>query len=112
MPAHHVSFYVSIMSETATGDQREAGRYKIRLKGHLDSRWSAWFDGLGLTHESDGTTIISGLVADQAALHGLLQKVRDIGLPLISVTRIEPDQPDTPIAPPISAQQSTQGERR
>jgi hypothetical protein len=112
MLAHHVSFYVSIMSETATGDQREAGRYKIRLKGHLDSRWSAWFDGLGLTHESDGTTIISGLVADQAALHVLLQKVLDIGLPLISVTRIEPDQPGIPIAPTTNAQQSTQGERR
>ena len=112
MLAHHISFYVSIMSETATGDQREAGRYKIRLKGHLDSRWSAWFDGLGLTHESDGTTIISGLVADQAALHGLLQKVRDIGLPLISVTRIEPDQPGIPIALPTNPQQSPEGERR
>jgi hypothetical protein len=100
------------MSETATGDHRQAGRYEIRLKGHPGSRWAAWFDGFGLTHQSDGTTIISGLVADQAALHGLLQKVRDIGLPLISVTRIEPDQPDIPIAPPISAQQSTQGERR
>ena len=99
------------MSETATGDHREAGRYEIRLKGRLDPRWAAWFDGLGLTHESGGTTIISGLVADQAALHGLLQRVRDIGLPLISVTRIEPDQPDIPIAPPISAEQSTKGER-
>ena len=93
MLAHHISFYVSIMSEIATGDQREAGRYEIRLKGHLDSRWTAWFDGLGLTHESDGTTIISGLVADQAALHGLLQKVRDIGLPLISVNPTSPIYP-------------------
>jgi hypothetical protein len=112
MLAHHISSYVSTITETATGDDREAALYEIRLKGRLDPRWAAWFDGLGLTHESDGTTIISGLVADQAALHGLLQKVRDIGLPLISVTRIEPDQPDIPIAPPISAQQSTQGERR
>jgi hypothetical protein len=112
MPAHHISSYISIMSETTTGDHREAGRYEIRLKGRLDPRWAAWFDGLSLTHESDGTTLISGLVADQAALHGLLQRVRDIGLPLISVTRIEPDQPDIPIAPPTSAQQFTQGERR
>jgi hypothetical protein len=111
MPAHHISSYISIMSETTTGDHREAGRYEIRLKGRLDPRWAAWFDGLSLTHESDGTTLISGLVADQAALHGLLQRVRDIGLPLISVTRIEPDQRDIPIAPPISAQQPTQGER-
>ena len=90
MLAHHISSYVSIMSEIATGDHREAGRYEIRLKGHLDSRWAAWFDGLGLTHESDGTTITSGLVADQAALHGLLQKVRDTGLPLVSVTQVDP----------------------
>jgi hypothetical protein len=90
MLAHHISSYVSIMSETATGDHREAGRYEIRIKGRLDPRWAAWFDGLGLTHESDGTTIICGRVADQAALHGLLQKVRDIGLPLVSVTQIDP----------------------
>ena len=60
--------------------------YEIRLKGHLDPRWSAWFDGLTLTEDSDGTTVIHGSVIDQAALHGLLQKVRDIGLPLVSVT--------------------------
>lgn len=59
--------------------------YEIRLQGHLDARWSAWFDGLDLTTESDGTTVISGPVADQAALHGLLQKVRDTGLPLLSI---------------------------
>jgi hypothetical protein len=90
MLTHHISSYVSIMNEATTGDHREAGRYEIRLKGRLDPRWAAWFDGLGLTHESDGTTIISGLVADQAALHGLLQKVRDIGLPLVSVTQVDP----------------------
>ena len=68
------------MSEMPTGPQHHPGRYEIRLKGHLDSRWAAWFDGLSLTNENDGTTIIHGPVADQAALHGLLQKVRDIGL--------------------------------
>ena len=52
----------------------EAGRYEIRLQGHLDTRWAAWFDGLSLTHESDGTTVIRGPVVDQAALHGLLQR--------------------------------------
>ncbi len=72
-------------------DRGEAGRYEIRLRGHLNSRWAAWFDGLRLEHESDGSTILHGPVADQAALHGLLQKVRDLGLPLVSVTR----QPST-----------------
>ena len=82
------------MSETSTGGAHGAGRYEIRLKGHLDSRWAAWFDGLNLTNDSDGTTSISGQVVDQAALHGLLQKVRDVGLPLVSVTPVDPAQPD------------------
>ncbi len=76
------------------GDRPEAGRYEISLKGHLDTRWAAWFDGLSLTHHSDGITVIHGPVADQAALHGLLQKVRDTGLPLISVIRVGPEQTD------------------
>ena len=88
------------MSETSTGDHHGAGRYEIRLKGHLDSRWAAWFDGLSLTNERDGTTVISGPVVDQAALHGLLQKVRDVGLPLVSVTQVDPDQPDVPTIAP------------
>jgi hypothetical protein len=88
------------MSEKSTGDHHNPGQYEIRLKGHLDSRWAAWFDGLSLSHSSDGTTVIHGFVADQAALHGLLQKVRDIGVPLISVTQVDPDQPDvSTIAP-------------
>jgi hypothetical protein len=66
-------------------------QYEIRVKGHLDPRWEAWFDGLGLTTEADGTTTIQGPVADQAALHGLLQKLRDVGLPLVSVTQVDPD---------------------
>jgi hypothetical protein len=80
----------------STDPQHNPGRYEIRLKGHLDSRWAAWFDGLSLTNSSDGTTIICGPVADQAALHGLLQKVRDLGLPLVSITQTEPDQPSGP----------------
>ena len=89
------------MSEISTGPQHNPGRYEIRLKGHLDSRWTAWFDGLSLTNESDGTTVIHGPVADQAALHGLLQKVRDLGLPLVSVTQLQPGQPECPpLSPP------------
>jgi hypothetical protein len=83
-----------------TGHHDNPGRYEIRLKGHLDSRWTAWFDGLTLAHDSDGTTIIHGLVADQAALHGLLQKVRDLGLPLVSVSEVQPDQPHAPTTEP------------
>ena len=98
MLAHHIAFYLSgrprkaIMSELPTGRHGDAGQYEIRLKGHLHSRWAAWFEGLSLTNASDGTTIIHGPVADQAALHGLLRKVRDVGLPLVSVTQVEPDQ--------------------
>jgi hypothetical protein len=77
------------------GKWNDAGQYEIRLKGHLDARWAAWFDGLILTRDRDGTTVIRGPVVDQAALHGLLQKVRDIGLPLVSVARISPDSPST-----------------
>jgi hypothetical protein len=65
----------------------EGGSYEIRLKGHLTPRWADWFDGLTLTQESDGTTLLSGSVVDQAALHGLLARVRDLGLPLIAVQR-------------------------
>ena len=65
----------------------EGGSYEIRLKGHLNARWADWFDGLSLTQESDGTTLLSGPIVDQAALHGLLGKVRDLGLPLIAVHR-------------------------
>jgi hypothetical protein len=83
-----------------TGQWNEAGRYEIRLKGHLDARWAAWFDGLTLTHDSDGTTVIHGSVVDQAALHGLLQKVRDVGLPLVSVTHVDPDPSDAPAIAP------------
>ncbi len=63
--------------------------YQIRLKGHLDPQWSDWFDGLTLTREGDDT-LLTGPVVDQAALYGLLRKVRDLGLPLLAVTRIEP----------------------
>jgi hypothetical protein len=88
------------------GDRPAAGCYEIRLTGHLDARWAAWFDGLTVSHEGGGTTLISGLVADQAALHGLLQRVRDLGLPLVSVTRDEPDPP-TPLGTGQAAAERT-----
>lgn len=72
-------------------EQHQPGDYAIRIAGHINPRWSAWFDGLEVRHEPDGTTTISGPVVDQAALHGLLRKVRDLSLPLISVIRNEPE---------------------
>jgi hypothetical protein len=83
------------MSETpGSTDPHQAGRYEIRLQGHLGTRWAAAFDGLEFAYQSDGSTVIHGPVADQAALHGLLRKVRDVGLPLLSVVHVELDQLD------------------
>lgn len=76
----------------STDDGGQPGRYEIRVRGRLDGRWAAWFDGMTVQHETGGTTVIHGQVADQAALHGLLQKVRDVGLPLVSVIRIDADR--------------------
>ena len=66
---------------------QDCGRYEIRLEGHLASRWGAWFDGFTLTTGADGTTVLTGVV-DQAALHGVLRKVADLGMPLISITSL------------------------
>jgi uncharacterized membrane protein len=66
-----------------------AAHYELRIEGHLDQHWSAWFGGLTLIPEADGTTTLRGAVADQAELHGLLAKVRDLGVTLISVASIE-----------------------
>ena len=88
------------MRDISAGRYRSPGRYEIRLKGHLDARWSAWFDGLTVTRDSDGTTLIHGPVADQAALHGVLQKTRDLGLPLISVNYVEPGDSPAPTTQP------------
>jgi hypothetical protein len=68
--------------------------YKIRIKGHLDDRWAEWFESLTITLEEDGNTLLTGQVVDQAALHGLLKKVRDLGMPLVSVSPVEPGQAD------------------
>jgi len=68
--------------------------YQIRLKGHLGSQWTDWFGGLTITLEENGDTLLTGPVIDQAALHGLLKKVRDLGMPLVSVSPVEPGQAD------------------
>jgi hypothetical protein len=65
--------------------------YEIRLKGHLEARWVAWFDGQTITLDDNGDTLLRGPVVDQAALHGLLKKVRDLGMPLLSVNFVKPD---------------------
>jgi hypothetical protein len=76
--------------DASAADQDSPVHYEIRVKGHLDARWEAWFDGLSLTNENDGTTTIHGPVVDQAALHGALQTLRDVGMPLLSVTQVNP----------------------
>lgn len=95
MPGHHVRSY----GPPVTTDERPTDdgtqQYEFRVRGRLGPRWAAWFDGLSLTAEADGTTVIRGPVADQAALHGLLQKLRDVGIPLVSLTPLAPDAPRT-----------------
>jgi len=66
--------------------------YQIRVKGHLDRRWSDWFDGLTIAPQANDETLLTGLVADQGALHGLLAKIRDLGLPLLSCSRLEKEE--------------------
>jgi hypothetical protein len=68
--------------------------YQIRIKGHLGRQWTDWFEGLTITLEEDGDTLLTGHVIDQAALHGLLKKVRDLGMPLVSVSPVESGQAD------------------
>ena len=89
MSATHASFE----------DSHEPERYEIRIKGHLDDRWAAWFGGLTLTREDNGETLLTGPVVDQAALHGLLRKVRDVGMPLVSVMRVKPDPAEAKARP-------------
>ena len=86
------------MNEThaSTENHDEPGLYEIRIKGHLDNRWAGWFGGLAVTLADNGETLLTGPVVDQAALHGLLRKVRDLGMPLLSVDRVQPSQEDAP----------------
>ena len=76
----------------STEDPHEPGRYEIRVKGHLDNRWADWFEGLTITLEDNGETLLTGPVVDQAALHGVLRKVRDVGMPLLSVNHVKPGE--------------------
>ena len=96
MCAHQVRSYLHLVStddrtnepshEQPAADHAPPQRYEIRVREHLGSRWAAWFDGLTLTADDDGTTVICGPVVDQSALHGVLQKLRDLGITLLSVT--------------------------
>jgi hypothetical protein len=99
MCAHQVRLY----APNVTSDDRTTNpiqHYEIRVSGHLGARWAAWFDGLSLTNADDGTTVIRGPVADQAALHGLLQKLRDVGIPLVSLAEVPTDPTTTTGATP------------
>jgi len=84
----------------STTDFDEPLAYQIRLKGQLGSEWSEWFGGLNITPDADGHTLLISPAIDQAALHGLLKKVRDLGLPLLSINPIEPDQAAVAAADP------------
>ncbi|MFZ0548056.1 MAG: hypothetical protein WAM60_21605 [Candidatus Promineifilaceae bacterium] len=78
----------------STEEDGESEMVEIRLKGHLDESWADWFEGLTITLEANGDTVLTGPIVDQAALHGLLKKVRDLGVPLLSVYHVEPHQTD------------------
>jgi hypothetical protein len=80
-----------MMSDKQTFDEKHSQHqcYEIRLKGHLDDRWAEWFEGLTITLEENGDTLLTGPVIDQASLYGLLKKIRDLGMPLVSVNRVE-----------------------
>ena len=74
--------------------------YQIRIEGHLSHRWTVWFGGLIITLEENGDTLLTGPIVDQAALHGLLKRVRDLGMPLLSVVRVPPDQEEASAVKP------------
>jgi hypothetical protein len=82
------------VTHASTEDRDEPELYEIRIKGHLDNRWGAWFEGLTIMALDNGETLLTGQVVDQAALYGLLREVRDLGMPLLSATRIRPSQAD------------------
>jgi hypothetical protein len=77
-----------------TADLGQRVVYQIRIQGHLGSEWTDWFEGLTITIQDNGETLLTGPVVDQAALYGLLRKVRDLGMPLVAVSRVQPSQAD------------------
>jgi len=84
-----------MMMTSEQGTKHVAGQmmlYQIRIKGHLGQQWMNWFEGLTISLEEDGNTLLSGPVVDQSALHGILKKIRNLGMPLLSVNSIEPNQ--------------------
>jgi len=81
------------------GERVKWGRVEIRIRGHLEPRWSNWLDGLTITREDHGTTLLEGPVADQAALFGIIARLRDMALPLISVLHVDPPGPSSPTHP-------------
>jgi hypothetical protein len=89
------------MNAPQMNDPVDTDRYEIRLEGQLDQRWSDWFEGFTLSNESDGTTTLTGHVVDQAALHGLLRRVSDLGVTLISVNSIGTTRPVPPNNPAL-----------
>ena len=98
------------MNTPSTDREHHAGWYRIQVKGRLASRWNTRFDGMTLTARADGTTVIEGPIVDQAALHGLLNKLGDLGLPLLSITQMDPATPTGPIPPPAPATETIQGD--
>jgi len=88
------------MNDRPAAQRHDPDRYEIRLRGHLEPRWAARFDGMALTTTADGTTVLEGPVVDQAALHGLLGRLRDIGLPILSLTQVHTPRPAESAAAP------------
>ena len=95
---------------TGTSEPPQCDWYEIRLQGRLHDRWAAWLDGFDLSHADDGTTVLRGRVADQAALHGLLHKLRDLGLPLISLTPVDTDLRTPPPRASSASRATLQGD--
>jgi hypothetical protein len=99
MTGHQVRSYVPLVNSQPRPND-PATDYEIRVAGHLTPRWSAWFDGMTVTADDDGTTVLHGQVVDQAALHGLLEKLRDVGIPLVSLTQVPSRNRTAPPARP------------
>jgi hypothetical protein len=98
--AGHKRYKMMSNQRNPNADPSQPMIYQIRLKGHLGPQWTAWFEDLAITLEENGETLLTGPVVDQAALYGLLRKVRDLGLPLLSVTHVKPGQVGAPDVKP------------